>query len=44
VIGARKWEELMGDVAGATVLMQADIGYFNPSEIMHAWHWVKPAK
>jgi len=44
VIGARKWEELMGDIAGATVLMQADIRYFNPSEIMHAWHWVKTAK
>lgn len=44
VIGARKWEELMGEVAGATVLMQADIRYFQPSEIMHAWHWVKTAK
>jgi SpoIIAA-like len=44
VIGARKWEELMGEIAGATVLMQADIRYFQPSEIMHAWHWVKTAK
>jgi len=44
VIGARKWEELMGDIAGATVLMQADIRYFQPSEMMHAWHWVKTAK
>jgi SpoIIAA-like len=44
VIGARKWEELMGDLAGATVLMQADIRYFLPSEAIHAWHWVKTAK
>jgi len=44
VIGARKWEELMGEIAGATVLMQADIRYFLPSEIVHAWHWVKTAK
>ncbi len=44
VIGARTWEELMGDIAGATVLMQADIRYFQPKEIMHAWHWVKTAK
>jgi hypothetical protein len=44
VIGARKWEELMGDIAGATVLMQADIRYFQPSETVHAWHWVKQAK
>jgi len=44
MIGARGWEELMGDIAGATVLMQADIRYFHPSEIMHAWHWVKTAK
>jgi hypothetical protein len=44
VIGARKWEELMGEIAGATVLMQADIRYFQPNEIPHAWHWVKTAK
>jgi SpoIIAA-like len=44
VIGARKWEELMGDIAGATVLMQADIRYFQPDEAVHAWHWVKTAK
>lgn len=44
VIGARTWEELMGDLAGATVLMQADIRYFQPSELPHAWHWVKTAK
>jgi hypothetical protein len=44
VIGARQWEELEGEVAGATVLMQADIRYFQPSEIMHAWHWMKTAK
>jgi hypothetical protein len=44
IIGARKREELMGDIAGATVLMQADIRYFHPAEIMHAWQWVKTAK
>ena len=44
VIGASKWEELDGDVVKATVLMQADIRYFQLSEIMHAWHWVKTAK
>ena len=44
VIGARTWEQLMADIAGATVLMQADIRYFHPQEITHAWHWVKTAK
>jgi hypothetical protein len=44
VIGARKWEELAGDIIGATVLMQADIRYFQPAEVMHAWHWVKTAQ
>ena len=44
VVGARKWEELAGDVIGATVLMQADIRYFQPAELPHAWHWVKTAK
>lgn len=44
IIGAKKWEELMGDIAEATVLMQADIRYFHPNEVMHAWHWIKTAK
>ena len=44
IIGARKWEELMAEIVGATVLMQADIRYFHPAEIMHAWQWVKTAK
>lgn len=44
IIGARKWEELMAEVANATVLMQADIRYFRPEEISHAWHWVHTAK
>jgi hypothetical protein len=44
IIGARAWEQLMADIAGATVLMQADIRYFHPQEIAHAWHWVKTAK
>ena len=44
VVGARKWEELMAEMAGGTVLMQADIRYFLPSESIHAWHWVKTAK
>ena len=44
VVGASKWEELAGMVVRATVLMQADIRYFQQSEILHAWHWVKTAK
>jgi len=44
IVGERKWEKLAGEVIGATVLMQADIRYFQPSEIAHAWHWVKTAK
>ncbi|HKS73481.1 MAG TPA: STAS/SEC14 domain-containing protein [Terriglobales bacterium] len=44
IIGARTWEQLMGDLAEATVLMQADIRYFQPNELMHAWHWIKTAK
>jgi hypothetical protein len=44
VIGARTWDALMADLAGATVLMQADIRYFQPAEIIHAWHWIHTAK
>jgi hypothetical protein len=44
VLGARPWEELMDDLANATVLMQADIRYFHPDEALHAWHWAKTAK
>jgi len=44
VVGARKGEELMGEVVRTTVLMQADIRYFQTTEILHAWHWVKTAE
>jgi hypothetical protein len=44
IIGARKWEEVLSDVVGATVLMQADVPYFQPSEVLHAWQWVKTSK
>lgn len=44
ILGARPWEELVGDLANATVLMQADIRYFHPDEAVHAWHWAKTAK
>jgi hypothetical protein len=41
IVGASKWEEVMGIIAGGTVLFTAETRYFHPEEINQAWHWVR---
>ncbi len=41
VVGAHRWEEVMAEILGSTVLVEAETRYFEGSEILHAWHWVK---
>ncbi len=41
IVGAHRWEEVMAEILGSTVLVQAETRYFPSSEILHAWHWVK---
>jgi len=44
VVSNDAWEEISEMVLVATAALQAQTLYFNSSEIMHAWHWVKMAK
>jgi len=41
VVGAHRWEEVMAEILGSTVLVEAETRYFESSEIAHAWHWLK---
>lgn len=44
VISDDKWQEIAEMVLVATAALQAETLYFNPSEILHAWHWIKMNK
>lgn len=44
VICRDEWQELKEVVLVATAVLQAETRYFLPSEIHHAWHWVKMNK
>jgi len=44
IIGASDWEEVASMLLVATAALQAETLYFLPSEILHAWHWVKMGK
>jgi hypothetical protein len=44
IVGASDWEELATMLVVATAALQAQTQYFNTSEILHAWHWVKMLK
>jgi hypothetical protein len=39
-----EWQQISEMVLAATAYMQAETRYWNPSEIQHAWHWVKMNK
>jgi SpoIIAA-like len=41
IVGAHSWEEVMAEILGSTVLVEAETRYFPSAEILHAWHWVK---
>ena len=44
VISNDAWEDVSKVVLVAAAALQAQTLYFQPSEIMHAWHWVKMAR
>jgi len=43
VVSDDKWEEIAEMTAVATAALQAETLYFQSSEILHAWRWVKMA-
>jgi hypothetical protein len=44
VISNDEWQDVSKVALLATAAMHAQTLYFQPSEILHAWHWVKMAR
>ena len=44
VVGADRWEEAMAMLTAGAAVLQAETRYFDESEILHAWEWVRTAK
>jgi len=44
VVGAGKWEEIMAILTAGAAVLQSETRYFDSSEILHAWEWVRTAK
>ena len=44
VVSNDQWEEVLEMVLVATAALQAETLYFDVSEVLHAWHWVKMSK
>lgn len=44
IVGVTNWGETASMVLIATAALQAQTLYFLPSELSHAWHWVKMVK
>ena len=44
VVGADKWEEIMAIITAGAAVLQSETHYFDASEILHAWQWVRTAK
>jgi hypothetical protein len=44
VVGAGKWEEIIAILTSGAAVLQAETRYFDESQILHAWEWVRTAK
>ena len=44
VVGADKWEEIMAILTAGAAVLQSETRYFDTSESLHAWEWVRTAK
>ncbi len=44
VVGADKWEEIMAILTAGAAVLEAETRYFDKSEMLHAWEWVRTAK
>ena len=44
VVGADRWEEAMAMLTAGAAVLQAETRYFDESEILHAWEWVRTSK
>jgi hypothetical protein len=44
VVGADKWEEIMAILTAGAAILEAETRYFDESEVLHAWQWVRTSK
>jgi hypothetical protein len=44
VVGADRWEEAMALLTAGAAVLEAETRYFDESEILRAWEWVRTAK
>lgn len=44
VVGADKWEEIAAILTAGAAVLEAETRYFDKSEILKAWEWVRSAK
>jgi len=44
VVGAGRWEEIMAILTAGAAVLQSENRYFDESQILHAWEWVRTAK
>lgn len=44
VVGADKWEEVLAMLTSGAAVLEAETRYFDKSEMLRAWEWVRSAK
>ena len=44
VVGADKWEEIVAMLTAGAAVLEAETRYFDKSQILRAWEWVRTAK
>lgn len=44
VVGADKWEEIMAILTAGAAILEAETRYYDKSEILRAWEWVRTAR
>ena len=44
VVGADKWEEVMAILTAGAAVLEAETRYFDRSEMLRAWEWVRTAR
>jgi hypothetical protein len=44
VVGADRWEEVVGILTAGAAVLQSETRYFVSSEVQHAWQWARGAK
>jgi hypothetical protein len=44
VVGADKWEEIMAILTAGVAILEAETRYYDKSEMLRAWEWVRTAR